>query len=71
MWKIVDRQNERRMKKTDWFKTRGSMSVIFLCLAPPPRSELKKRYEAAVSGCRVGMKVVEKAGMSVKNMVQK
>ena len=36
-----------------------------------PGSEQKKRYEAAVSECRVDMKVVEKLGMLVKSMVQK
>ena len=36
-----------------------------------PGSELKRRYEAEVSKCGVGMKVVEKSGMSVKSMVQK
>ena len=53
----------------NWFKKGGNMSVIFV--PATPRSELKKRYEEAVSECRVGMKVVEKAGMSVKSMVQK
>ena len=42
------------------------MSVIFV--PSIPGSELKKRYEAAVSECRVGMKVVEKPDMSVKSM---
>ena len=70
MWNRVDRQNERRTNKMNWFKKGGNISVIFV--PATPRSELKKRYEAAVSECRVGMKVVEKqAGMSMKSMVQK
>ena len=65
----VGRQNERKMNKMNWFKKGGNMSVIFL--PATSRSELKKRYEAVVSECQVGMKVVEKAGMSVKSMVQR
>ena len=69
MWKRVDRQKERRMNKMNWFKKGGNMSVVFV--PATPGSELKKRYEAVVSECRVGMKVVEKSGMSVKSIVQK
>ena len=59
MWKRVERQKERSMKKMNWFKRGGNMSVIFV--PATPGSELKKRYEAAVCECRV-MKVMEKSG---------
>ena len=58
-WRRVERQNERRMKKTNWFKNKGDMSVVFV--PATPGSELKRRYETAIQQCRVG----------IKSMVQK
>ena len=68
-WRRVERQKERRMKKTNWFKNKGDMSVVFI--PATPGSELKRRYEAAIQQCRVGIKVVETSGRTIKSVVQR
>ena len=69
MWNRVERQKERRKKKNDWFKKGGYMSVMFV--PATPKSELKRQYERVIKECKVGIKVVECAGRSIKSIVQK
>ena len=68
-WERVRRQNERRKKKTNWFKRRGDLSVVFV--PATPGSELKKSYEKCIRESDLGIKVVEKAGRMLRNIVQK
>ena len=55
-WERVNRQNERRKKKTNWFKRRGDLSVVFV--PATPGSELKKSYEKCIKESDLGIKVV-------------
>ena len=68
-WKRIERQKERRKKKTNWFKRRGDLSVVFV--PATPRSELKKKYEKCIKESGVGIKVVEKSGRTIKSIVQR
>ena len=45
------------------------MSVVFV--PATPGSELKRRYGTAIQLCRVGIKVMETSGRTIKSMVQK
>ena len=68
-WKRVERQKERRKKKTNWFKRGGDLSVVFV--PATPGSELKRRYEKCIKESGVGIKVVEKSGRTIKSLVQR
>ena len=68
-WERVERQEERRRKKTNWFKRGGNLSVLFIPASPG--SELKKQYEKCIRESGVGVKVVEKSGRTIKSIVQR
>ena len=65
----VERQEERRRKKTNWFKRGGNLSVVFV--PATPGSELKKQYEKCIRENGVGVKVVERSGRTIRSIVQR
>ena len=82
MWRKNERAREKRGKKTSWYKKKLSekegeevekdkqyKSVLFV--QPTRGSKLKKLYEEAVSKSKCEVKVVERAGVNVRNKLQK
>ena len=64
----------KRKKKENWYKSKGKrekevMSVLFV--QPTENSALKKKYEEVISKSECSVKVVERAGASVKSKLQK
>ena len=74
-WCKEAREIDRREKQTTWFKGGNKnenekyKSVIFV--QPTPNSTLKKRYEEEIKKTKCKIKVVETAGKSVKEVLQK
>ena len=62
-------KNERSKKKTNWFKRRGNLSVMFL--PATPKLELKNEYERCIRKSGLGIKVIERSGRMINYIVQK
>ena len=64
-----ERKEQRRNKKSNWYKKGGNMSVLFI--PATPTSKLKKMFEEEIRQSKLGIKVVEKSGRSIKALVQR
>ena len=78
MWKQKERQKDKRMKKTNWYKrnkgerndeAKEYKSVLFV--QPTKDSVLKRKYEEVISKSECNVKVIERAGRSVCQTLQK
>ena len=61
-------RNDRCKKRRNWFKKGGHEAVMFV--PTTPESMLKKMIEEEVKGTSIKIKVVERAGIRVKKMMQ-
>ena len=68
-WKREERRIERETKKKRWYKTGGFNSVMFI--PATPTGELKKMYQEEIKKSGFKIKVIEKAGTSLKRILQK
>ena len=68
-WRTLEREKERREKKNNWYKKGGYESVMFV--PATPGSILKKRYEIEVAKSGLKIRIVEKAGTSLKQQLQR
>ena len=68
----METDRERRIyesEKGNWFKKGGYETVVFV--PATPGSKLKKDYEEEIKKTRIKMKVVERAGPSLKSKLQR
>ena len=68
-WNREERDKEKRAKVDSWYKRGGYESVIFV--QSTPGSELKRKFQAEIDRVGLRIRVVEKAGRSVKSALQK
>ena len=68
-WNKDVREIEKRRKKGGWFKKGGNESVIFI--PTTPGSTLKKKYQAIIKKSKMKIKVVERAGTTLKQHLQR
>lgn len=68
-WNRVERDKSKAEKANTWYKRGGYESVIFV--PSTPESVLQKRYQAEIDRRGLKIRVVEKAGRSIKSMMQK
>lgn len=68
-WNREQRDKEKKQKIKNWYKSNGAESMIFVPYTP--NSELRKRYEKIIKESKIKIKVVEKPGRSLKNIIQK
>ena len=68
-WNREERDKERISKKTDWYKRGGDDSVIFV--PATPGSNLRKKMEEKIRKSSFKIRVVEKAGVSLKRKLQR
>ena len=68
-WNYVEREKKKREKRANWYRKGGYQSVLFI--PATPGSVLKKKCEAEIRNSMFKIRVVEKAGRSLKDMVQK
>ena len=66
-WNATERRKNRKSKRTSWY---GDFdSVIFVDATP--NSELKKQFDKEINQRRMKIKVVERSGTRMKNILQK
>ena len=68
-WRKVERKKEKETKKRNWFKRRGEEAVLFV--PATPGSKLAKLYREEVEMADVKIKIEEKTGRKIKNILQK
>ena len=68
-WKRKEREKEKIKTKVTCHEKDGSVSVIFV--PATPGSQLQKQYERQIRSERFRVKVVEKAGESLKGILQR
>ena len=68
-WKKDERKKERGDKKLNWYKTNGHESVIFVPCTP--ESQLRKLYEREVKKSDFKIKIVERSGTKIKDLLHK
>ena len=68
-WNTHEREKERTAKKLNWYKKGGNKSVMFIPYTPD--STLQKMYTEEVKRAGLPIKIVEKAGVSLKRILQK
>ena len=68
-WRKEEREQEKIEKKHSWYKRGGSESVMFV--PATPNSQLQKKYQKEIERQGFKIKVVEKAGIAIKRLLQK
>ena len=68
-WQREERSKAKRQKQLNWYKKGGYDSVIFV--PATPNSELQKKYSDEVTKSGLKIRIVERAGKSIKSFVQR
>ena len=68
-WKKIERKKRKIEKKRNWYKTNGNESVIFVPCTP--KETLKKVYEREIEKSPFKIKVVERSGRKLKDILHK
>ena len=69
-WKKKEREKKKQNNKTNWYK-KGKKYKSVLFVPATPGSKLQKEYKKVINKHKINIKVVEKAGTKVKNILQK
>ena len=67
-WWKDEREQEKVRKKNDWYKRGGNEAVIFV--QATPNSHLQRKYQKEIKRQGFKIKVVEKAGIAIKRLLQ-
>ena len=67
-WKRKERRKERRNKRENWYKKGGNKTVMFV--PATPHSQLRKKYQEEVRKTKLKIRVVERSGKKIKNLIQ-
>eukprot|EP00794_Sanderia_malayensis_P013424 gene13424-14803_t len=68
-WNREERDRAKKNRVLNWYKNGKYDSVIFI--QSTPGSELKSKYQNEIDRCGVRIRVVEKAGRSLKSRLQR
>ena len=68
-WKRIERKKEKIEKKKKWYKTSGDESVIYVPCTP--NETLKKAYEEEIRNSTFKIKVIEKSGTKLKDILHR
>ena len=68
-WNRERRKEEKANKKKNWYKQGGAESVIFI--PSTPNEDLKKMYEKEIRKTEFRIKVVERAGTKIKDILHR
>ena len=68
-WKYEERERSKYNKRRNWYRNGGYQSVVFI--PSTPHSMLKKKFDVEIKKSRFSIRVVEKAGRSLKDTLQK
>lgn len=67
-WKREERKQMKADKKTNWYEKDGCDAVIFV--PATPKSELARMYKEKIKKSDIKIKVVERGGTKIKNLLQ-
>ena len=67
LWQKESRCKEKQRKKRDWYKQGGYESVMFVDATPD--GELMKTFETVIREVKLPVRIVERSGNSMKEMV--
>ena len=68
-WKRAERRLEKEEKKRTWYKRGGAESVIFVPCTP--NELLKKKYEEEITKSNFKIKVMERSGVKIKDILHR
>ena len=68
-WKREERREEREYKRKNWYKNGGFDSVLFVPCTPG--GYLQKMYQREIARSGIRIKVIERAGITLKNKLQR
>lgn len=68
-WRRDERDTEKSTKREDWYKKGGNEAVIFV--PAMPGSQLQKEYQREIKNQGYRIKVVEKTGTTLKEVLQR
>ena len=68
-WNREERVEKKKDKRQNWYKKGGYDSAIFV--PATPKSVLQKGYQKAVTESGLRIRIVERAGNSIKNYLQR
>ena len=69
-WQKEERQKKKQQNKTKWFKKGKTKYKSVIFVPATPYSKLQKNYKKVIDKHGLNIKVVEKAGKQVKNILQ-
>ena len=67
-WNRESRRKEKVEKRNNWYRNGGFDSVLFVTMTP--NGELKRRYEKEIRKSGLRIKVIERAGRTLKSQLQ-
>ena len=70
-WKKEERVRSRRARRRDWFRGRKNKNESVIFVPVTPGGELKRRYMRIIQEAKIGISVVEKTGVSMKQKLQR
>ena len=70
-WKRAERDKKKQQSKTQWYKKGKAKNKSVLFVPATPKSKLQKEYTKIINKHNMKIKVVEKAGTKIKNLIQK
>ena len=70
-WKRAERDRKKQQNKTQWYKKGKTKYKSIIFVPATPKSKLQKEYSKIIKKHKMKIKVVEKAGIQVKNLIQK
>ena len=68
MWKRRERREAKRGRKKNWYRKGGYKSVIFV--PSTPNSTLLRRYQQKVEESGIPIKLIEKSGQTLNNILR-
>ena len=69
-WQKAEREKKKRENKTKWYK-KGKKYKSIIFIPATPKSKLQKEYKKVIDKHKLNIKVIEKSGTQVKNILQK
>ena len=70
-WKKTERQKKKQQNKTKWFKKGRTKYKSVLFVPATPDSKLQQEYSKIINKHNIKIKIVEKSGKQIKNLLQK
>ena len=71
-WQYKEREQSKKKKKTNWFRGKNNDKASTVLFVPAtPNSTLQKQFTKIIKEAEINIKIVEKAGESLKSKLQR